>query len=158
MEHKLKTKRCKHKSCGKKFDQEKLWQVFCSTDCQYAFNKQKMKEYQERQRNKKRKPLKRSRVNPIGKVGKRNIAANAILKRMFEAKNITSCEIMFEGCTGQLFLTNAHKHKREWYRPKAKQEKLYAFNEVIKACQHCHQIIEDDRELTNNIFSQLRPK
>lgn len=158
MEYKLKTKRCKYKACNQKFEQETIWQKFCTTDCRDAFSKQKIKEHQERQKNKIHKPMKRKRMNPIGKIGKRNIAANAIINRMFEKKKINTCEIMFEGCTGKLFLTNAHKHKRDWYKPKAKQEKLHAFSEVIRACQCCHQTIEDDKELTENVFNQLRPK
>ena len=158
MKWEKKIKRCKNKECKDKFEQQTPFDFFCCDDCKDGWYKESFRKQREKMMNKKQKPIKRTRIKQIGKVGKRNIQANAILKIMFRRKDITSCEIMFEGCTGQLFLTNAHKHKREWYRPKAKQGKLYAFREVLRACQHCHQIIEDDKELTQNIFSQLRPK
>lgn len=63
------------------------------------------------------KPMKRGkRLRPIRKkiclwVGKKTLAnmkANAQLKRRFEAKGITSCELGYPNCTRDDFLSWAH--------------------------------------------------
>ena len=157
MKWEAKTKRCKLKNCKQKFLQKNPYDTFCSDDCKRLWIRGEWDKRKKKLALKKHKPLKRSRIKQIGKIGKRNINANKIINRMFEKSKTNTCEIMFEGCTGKLFLTNAHKHKREWYRPAAKQKLLYSHKEVIRACQYCHDTIEVDKELTENIFNQLRP-
>lgn len=93
-------------------------------------------------------------MKKIGKVGKINIQANKRLRKIFEEKGITSCEVRYPGCLGNQFLQFAHKHKRVWYRDKP--ELLSDFNEVVLACQSCHAIIERSRLLTEKVFSRCR--
>lgn len=89
----------------------------------------------------------------IGKIGKRNIKANKILKELFYEKDITRCE----KCGTDFALSFAHLHKRDWYKPKDKQHLLYAFEQVLLLCINCHEEIEVNKEKTEELFNQLRP-
>ena len=90
------------------------------------------------------KPMKRTAMKPKRKkiclwVGKKtiaNIKANARLKREFEAKGITTCELGYLNCTGDNFLSWAHGKKRR----KLQGDELTSC--VILACINCHQVIE----------------
>lgn len=99
--------------------------------------------------------MKRTPIKSIGKIGKRNINANRILKKLYAEAGITSCELKFDGCCGNSFLSFAHKEKRERYR--SCPEKLADINETLLACIPCHERIEKDRELTIEVFNKLRP-
>lgn len=90
----------------------------------------------------------------IGRIGKANIQANKILKEIYYKKGIDSCEIRLDGCLGQFTSAFAHKHKRSWYNGNV--ELLSSFNETILACQNCHNIIENDKILTEEVFKRLR--
>lgn len=86
----------------------------------------------------------------MGKHTDINKKANIRLKALFESKNITRCEI----CGSDNFLSFAHRKKRIEYRKHP--ELLSDFNEVILACVPCHQKIEYNKELTNQVFTRLR--
>lgn len=83
-----------------------------------------------------------------------NDIRNKVVKPLFEKKCITSCEIRFSGCLGGNFLTFAHRHKRVWYY--SCPNFLGLFDQVILACQNCHQKIEHNREVTKSVFLALR--
>lgn len=93
-------------------------------------------------------------MKQIGKIGKRNIEANKILKKIFEEKEIYNCEN--PNCQSGFCLTFAHRHKREWYRPVERQKLLYDFNEVLLLCLKCHDEIEVSKEKTEELFNKLR--
>jgi hypothetical protein len=78
-----------------------------------------------------------------------------LMEKMLD-NDIHSCELRLLGCTGALYLTPAHRHKRLWY--KKRPELLWDFNQVIMACVNCHQKIESNQELTEEAFNKLRPK
>lgn len=80
-----------------------------------------------------------------------------ILKKEFQKKGITSCELRFKNCWKTNALGFSHKHKRNWYLGKNNKELLWEFNQVILACNSCHFIIEYDKELTKKVFKKLRP-
>jgi hypothetical protein len=65
------------------------------------------------------------------------------LYKLLESKGINSCEVRLPGCTNNIYLTPAHRHKRLWY--KHQPELLWQPSQVIIACQNCHQRIEYDR-------------
>lgn len=91
----------------------------------------------------------------IGKTGRWKIAAKNKIKRMFFDHEIRTCEIKLEKCTGQMFATPAHRHKQEWYN--YRPHDLYSsYSQVMWACCSCHQQIEYDAELTEEIFIKLR--
>ncbi len=94
-------------------------------------------------------------IKKIGKIGKINIEANRKLKEIYEDKGITRCELGFQGCARDNFLSFAHRHKREWYRNKP--ELLSDFNQTILSCITCHEIIEISKGLTEKVFNHLRP-
>lgn len=80
--------------------------------------------------------------------------ARAKLKPIYEKKGITTCEIRLIGCKINNFLGFAHRHKRRWYY--SQPELLGAFNQTLLGCNHCHDIIEDDKEATELLFKKLR--
>lgn len=89
-----------------------------------------------------------------GKIGKANQKANRLLKTLFLAKGITTCELRYTGCTRDSFLGFAHRHKRIYYRNQL--DKLSDYSQVILACTNCHNKIEYDEELTQIAFERLR--
>jgi hypothetical protein len=93
-------------------------------------------------------------MRKIGKQGKINNIANKKIKALFLEKDIRYCEARLDGCQMSMYLSIAHKHKRVWY--KSQPEKLYDFSEVILCCISCHQKLEANRELTEEIFKQKR--
>ena len=94
-------------------------------------------------------PLKR-----LGKIGKVNIGANKILRE--KLGHITYCEMKLEGCMGNWPLQFAHRHKRIFY--KGDIDKLSDIKQVVVACQNCHELQENNKELTEQIFNKLRGK
>jgi hypothetical protein len=81
--------------------------------------------------------MKRSAFKPGGgRKTRANKKANAALKREFEAKGITRCELGYPGCTPDSFLTWAHGKKRR----KLEDNELVTC--VCLACQNCHSRIE----------------
>ena len=101
---------------------------------------------------KKRIPLKRTKLRVVGKIGKANLEANKILKE--KLAHITYCEIRGKFCMGGMFLTNAHRHKRSWY--KGDVDLLSDLKQVVRVCVKCHETIEHDKELTEETFMELR--
>ena len=93
-------------------------------------------------------------MNNLGKQGKINVKANRELKKLYEATDIRSCEIQLEGCENTFAMSYAHRHKRRWYYPTP--EKLWDFKQSVLACNRCHQIIEQDKDLTEEVFLRLR--
>ena len=97
--------------------------------------------------------MKRTPLKRIGKRGRVNLKANQILKKLYE--DIPRiCELRFEGCAGGLFLGFAHRHERDWYYKTP--ELLSKFNQTILACSGCHQKMDDDKELREQVFIRLR--
>ncbi len=89
-------------------------------------------------------------------MGLANKKARAEIALIAEEKGLNHCEIGFkEFCTKTWPLAPAHRHKRSWYKGNAKL--LADFNQWICACQNCHAIIENDPELTEELFNKLRP-
>ena len=83
----------------------------------------------------------------------------ALLKIEFQDKEITRCELMFPDiCMVDNFLSFAHRHKRIWYDMRENKGKLGDFNQVILACQPCHDRIERDKKLSDWVFNNLREK
>lgn len=102
----------------------------------------------------------------IGKIGRWKLAAKQKINRMLFDHEINTCEIGrnrkttelhpdFKNCKGQIFATPAHRHKQIWYN--TRDHELYSYyKQVLWLCAHCHQIIEQDRELTEKVFMILR--
>lgn len=68
--------------------------------------------------------------------------------------NLTRCEARLDGCWGEANAP-AHRHKRSWYYDQP-DELLWDPDQWIPCCQHCHNIMEFDAELTAQIFNQLK--
>lgn len=90
----------------------------------------------------------------MGRITKINKEANKKIKEMFLETDIRSCEARLSKCTGSFALSFAHRHKRAWYY--SEPSKLWDFKQVILCCMPCHSIIEDDKELTEKVFNELR--
>ncbi len=100
--------------------------------------------------------MKRTPLKKIGKTGSANIAARNIIAIIAEEKGLDYCEVDLYECMGNWPLAPAHRHKRAWYRGDV--EKLSDYNEWVSACQNCHDQMEISPELTEEVFSRLRPK
>ena len=95
-------------------------------------------------------------MKKIGKVGKRNQQALHTLTALYQEEGIYSCEAKLPGCMGQMFTGFAHRHKRHWYYPVDKWELLEDINQTILCCQVCHDQIENNKDLTRQVFDRLR--
>ena len=93
-------------------------------------------------------------MKKIGRIGKINLKANRILKQKYMEAGICQCEIRLPECMRDFALSFAHKHKRIWY--KANLELLSSMKETLLACASCHAKIENDKELTEELFKKLR--
>lgn len=72
---------------------------------------------------------------------------------MFEEMGITSCEVRLPGCE-QFGETPAHRLKRRHYT----DDRINSYEEIVICCPFCHDIIEKDAKLTEEIFNRLRRK
>jgi len=90
----------------------------------------------------------------IGRIGKINLKANKILKQKYTERGTISCEIRLPGCMPNFALSFAHKHKRVWY--KADLGLLSSVKETLVACPCCHDKIENNKKLTEEVFKRLR--
>lgn len=81
------------------------------------------------------------------------------MKKLYKDKGITYCEvgrvIGNVKCAINNMLSFAHKQKRINYR--SNPEKLSSYEETVVCCVPCHMIIEQSKELTQKVFSILRP-
>jgi len=93
-------------------------------------------------------------MKKIGRIGKINLKANRILKQKYTERGTTSCEIRLPGCMPNFALSFAHKHKRVWYY--SRPELLSSIKETLIACPNCHDKIEDNKKLTEEVFKKLR--
>ena len=89
-------------------------------------------------------------MKQIGKIGRRNIIANRRLKKEYERRQITACEI----CGGTFGLSFHHKKQRAEYIKYPK--KLSEFSETILLDIKCHDKMHDDKELNKKTFEKLR--
>ena len=83
-----------------------------------------------------------------------NKIARRMIAQIAEEHELNSCEIGLPGCMLTFGVAPAHKHKRIHYHT---AEELADYNEWVAACQFCHDKIEVDRKLTEDIFKVLRP-
>lgn len=108
--------------------------------------------------------LKRSPIRKVGKIGKANAAARRKIAKISEKKALKVCELgpvlqrlgIEIECMRTWPLAPAHRHKRAWYKGDA--ELLAHPDQWVCACQVCHDRIESDPVLTEEVFIQLRGK
>ena len=98
--------------------------------------------------------MKRSPLKRIGKVGEANIKSRRMIAEICESLNLSRCEIRLGGCLISWPLAPAHRHKRIFYKGDA--DRLADYRQWVCACQRCHDIIEHNPELTEQIFQKLR--
>lgn len=79
------------------------------------------------------------------------LKARERLIQIYKNKGITTCEIKLEGCLGQWTSAFAHLYKRS--DPRCR----HSFKQTVLACSRCHQAIENDKDLTEEVFKKLRP-
>ena len=87
------------------------------------------------------------------KKGKKTLrweTARARLKNVYAYAEITSCELRLNGCLVNNYLSFAHRYKRN--DPRCE----HTFQGTLLVCQNCHQKIEYDRKLTEEVFKKLR--
>ena len=95
--------------------------------------------------------MKRTPLRKVGRIGEANIEARKRIAEIARRNNLIACELVLDdGCLGYSYLAPAHRHKGD-------VEKLSDYNEWIAACQNCHNLIENDPKLTEEVFKNLRP-
>lgn len=99
--------------------------------------------------------LRRSAIKRVGKIGLANREARQKIAEIAEEKGLNYCEIQLEGCKKTWTLAPAHREKRAFY--KGDVELLADYNQWVSACVRCHDRIEHDKELTEEVFNELRP-
>ena len=101
--------------------------------------------------------MQRSYIKKSGKIAQANTKARKIIAEKCQELELNYCEIAFNKdvqCLGTSFLAPAHKHKRAWY--KGDVELLADYNEWVAACQNCHNHMEFNPKLTEEVFERLR--
>lgn len=93
-------------------------------------------------------------LKKIGRIGKANIKCNRILAKRWQDKGIDYCELRLPGCLGTWLLQNVHRNKRYFY--KGIVEELTKNSEVKRGCQNCHNLVENNKELREEVFKRLR--
>jgi hypothetical protein len=97
-------------------------------------------------------------INKVGKVGRANKTARGLIADYAKAMDLKSCEIgplgLTTGCTKTWPVAPAHRHKRAWYKGDAVL--LASPKQWVVACQCCHDQIEFNAELTEEVFIKLR--
>lgn len=93
-------------------------------------------------------------INKVGKVGKANKIARGMIADYAKKLNLTKCELNLEGCTKTWPVAPAHRHKRAFY--KGDPVLLADPKQWVVACQCCHDQIEFNAELTEEMFMSLR--
>lgn len=95
-------------------------------------------------------------MKQIGKIGEANIKARNKIAEIAGEKGLDHCELFLDGCLRSWPLAPAHRHRRGWYHGDA--DLLADYRQWVAACQHCHDIIENDPQLTEEMFMRLRGK
>lgn len=98
--------------------------------------------------------MKRSYIKRSGKVAQANTKARKLIGQKCEELGLNYCEIGLEGCLQTWPLAPAHLHKRAWY--KGDVSKLSDYSQWVVACQICHNLIEFNKDLTEETFVRLR--
>lgn len=100
-------------------------------------------------------------IRKVGKVGKANIESRKEIARKAEQMKLSTCELGpvlvsfgINICLYNFALAPAHRHKRAWYKGDA--EKLADVKQWVAACQCCHDAIEHNAALTEEVFMSLR--
>lgn len=84
-------------------------------------------------------------IKKLGKKGKAWVKARNRLKKEFQEKGITGCEI----CPSRYLLSFHHRSKR-------RHDDKHIFKNVILLCANHHHELEYDKELTKEWFEKLR--
>jgi len=98
--------------------------------------------------------LRRTPIKKVGKVGKANIEARKMIADKCEEIGLNRCELRLDGCLINWALAPAHRKKRMFYHGNA--EELADYKQWVCACTPCHMKIENDEQLTEQIFLKLR--
>lgn len=100
-------------------------------------------------------------MKQVGKYGRINAKANRKIKQMWIDKDIRFCEVCpVLAEMGYLdwkclqASSNAHRRGRVDYR--SDPEKLWDFNQVVRACMKAHRFIDEHQDIREEVFKKLR--
>lgn len=82
------------------------------------------------------------------------LEANKKLKDIYIEKGIQFCEIRLSGCLIIWPLAFCHRHRRWWYTKKP--DLLSSYNQTVIGCQSCHEKIDSNKKLLEDVFLRLR--
>lgn len=87
--------------------------------------------------------------------------ARKLIAKRAEALKLSTCELGpvliqygINVCLYNFAMAPAHRHKRAWY--KGDPEKLADVKQWVCACVDCHDAIEHNKQLTEEVFITLR--
>lgn len=96
-----------------------------------------------------------------------NKDSNKVLDKIYKAKKkYYKCELRISpNCLPRettsygktLKMTYHHRHKRDWYKEGNRMGLLKTFNQTIRCCIPCHDLIEPNKQLTAGLFRKHRP-
>ena len=86
----------------------------------------------------------------VGKKTKEWQKAQKKLRLEYFYKGITTCEARLPGCFNNWALSFAHRYKRRDSRC------THDFEGTILACTSCHDIMEYNKQITEQLFERLR--
>lgn len=84
-----------------------------------------------------------------------NKKANKEIDKYLIANDIRYCELRLPDCFVNNFLQRVHRNKRAWYYGK-EDSLLWNPSEFVLGCQRCHDKVEDNEELREDVFNRVR--
>lgn len=108
-------------------------------------------------------------IKKIGKIGKINQKALEINNKRLDEISINYCEVFrylpdeYKKVHTNVFIGIAHRHSRDWYKQRFQSKedhlkRLTDIKQISRACQGCHQFMDEHAEIREDIFLQLRGK
>lgn len=91
----------------------------------------------------------------MGRITKLNAKEKRELIKLFDRKDVRYCEVGISPDCTPMATTFVHRHKKHWYLGKP-DELRWSYNQVVKGCIPCHNLLEFNRELTEETFKRLR--
>ena len=108
-------------------------------------------------------------MKKIDRIGRINQAALKINNEQLDDIGINYCEVFqylpdkYKKVHTNIFIGIAHRHSRDWYKKRFQSiqdhiKRLTDIEQICRACQGCHQFIDEHPEIRENVFLKLRDK
>lgn len=106
-------------------------------------------------------------IKKLGKIGKINQIVRNINNKKLDERGINYCEVYqylpdnYKNVHNNIFIGIAHRHNRDWYKTRFQfkedhVKRLTDIKQICRACQGCHQFMDEQPEIRENVFVSLR--